>query len=399
MRAFRTKFTSASVGSGISPAVLALLSLLVCAGCGHPGRDVEITQRRISSNIPRNARVGMSTAERFGQSPMGAPRQQMESTAVDDSLHFELPKGWKELAPTSMRLLNLQPAGNADASCYVSVLGGDGGGLAANLNRWRKQMGLEPATEEELAALPKVNLFGGEATLIELRGSFAGMDGSAQSGWGLLGAVASTPQATLFVKMTAPVEILEQEHDAFLDFLDSLQFGQHGEHQHQAQAAPDNGEESAPAMDGAGAEKITQNGYRFQLPAGWTDAGPKTMRTLNFRVGKETECYLVVLSGDGGGTAANLNRWQAQMGLEPLSEEEIAALPRVPMLHKQAPLLLAEGDYVGMGGTPSMDMALLGVALELGDHALFLKMVGPDKEVASQRTAFISFLASLEEVQ
>ena len=123
------------------------------------------------------------------------------------------------------------------------------------------------------------------------------------------------------------------------------------------------------------------------------------MRTLNFRVGQDTECYLVVLGGDGGGLEANLNRWQGQMGLPPLSEEEIDALPRVDLLGQPAHLLMARGDFVGMDGVAADHRTMLAVAQLRGADALFLKMIGPPEEVALQRDAFVAFVASLEEVQ
>ena len=49
-----------------------------------------------------------------------------------------------------MRLVNLRPAGDPSAECSLVVLGGDGGGLTANVNRWGDQMGLGPLSEEEV---------------------------------------------------------------------------------------------------------------------------------------------------------------------------------------------------------------------------------------------------------
>jgi len=366
---------------------------------------VEITQRRTASAVPE-AQVGMSAAQRFGREalpPMASnspPGQ--EGVGADDSLHFDLPAGWTEIAPTSMRMINLQPGGEADASCYVSVLGGDGGGLANNLNRWRGQLGLDPAPEAELLALPTVKLIGGDATLIELVGDYAGMGGEVQPDWGLLGAVASTPQATVFVKMTAPAALIGQERENFLAFVASLHFdGQAGGDPHGA--SPDHQHDVAETDQGTAGtgddQRFTANGFRFAMPEGWSDAGPRTMRTLNFGVGKESECYLVVLGGDGGGLAANLNRWQGQMGLDPLSEGELAALPLVPMLGEEAPFLIAHGDYAGMGDATGLDHTMLGIALIRPQNAVFLKMTGPEDEVAANREAFLAFAADLEEVK
>jgi hypothetical protein len=149
------------------------------------------------------------------------------------------------------------------------------------------------------------------------------------------------------------------------------------------------------------AEDVTfaANGFKFTVPSTWSDGGPASMRTLNFRVSAETECYLVVLPGQAGGLVPNINRWQGQMGLGPLSEEEVDALPRAQFLGEEAYLLQADGDYVGMDGIAHSDMTMLALLLMREEDSLFLKMIGPEPEVATQRESFLRLASTLEEVQ
>jgi hypothetical protein len=392
----------------VLPAFLALLP----AACGGPGDEVEIEGRRVASSVPP-AWVDMPSADRFGRGDsMGSSASQDDTLA--SRLHYDLPRGWLEITPTPNRLINLVPGGDEQAACYVTVLGGDGGGLVANLNRWRAQVGLGPAPDAELLALPTIKLLGGDATLIELQGTFTGMDGVVNQGWGLTGCVVSTPQATIFVKMTGPAELTAAEREGFLSFVSSIAFDLEGDdhaghdhapgegHEHEdhepqpeAEAAP----EPQPEPEVAAApESFEANGFRFQLPSGWSDAGPRMMRELNFTVGEDGECYLTVLGGTGGGLEANLNRWRGQMGLEPASDEELAALPRIGLLGGEAHFLRADGDFTGMDGIAKLEMTLLGVALVGEERSLFVKLVAPTALAEAQEPAFRAFVEGLEEV-
>lgn len=290
-----------------------------------------------------------------------------------------------------MRFINLHPAGKEEAECYVTLLGGDGGGMVANLNRWRTQMGLEPATEEELLALPTIKLFGRDASFLELEGSFAGMDGVEATGYGLLGTLISTPQATVFVKMTAPMDVIKAEREAFFQFCDSLAPPGMGNSSSEP-AAP-----SGPVQEADGS--FVANGFRFHLPEGWSDAGPRSMRNLNFQVGEETQCWLSVLGGDGGGLLPNLNRWRGQMGMESITEADIENLPRVAFLDGSAYLLSAHGEFVGRDGDAASGRTLIGLALMRPNEAFFLKILGPTEEVERHRDAMLAFAEALEEVK
>lgn len=387
-------------------ALLPALALAVSA-CGGPSDNVEILDQRTADWVPQHSNQELTPEQRFGRDQVTRPpAPERNAESVGNALLYDMPDGWTEDLGSRMRLINLHPAGNANAECYVSVLGGDGGGLAANLNRWRQQVGLEELDAAEFEHLPTVDLLGGEASLLQIEGSFTGMNGDTQDEWALTGVMVSTPQATIFVKMTGPAELLREEHANFLAFVTSVHFGDdllgtpsgpQEVESHHAKPAEDGEAEANPASERL---FFNANGYRFQVPYAWIDAGPRMMCSLNFRVGKETECFLVVLGGDGGGLTPNLDRWQGQVGLEPLTAEQIVALPNVDFLGGSAVMLEAVGEFTGMSGETSFDeKTLIGLALMGGESAYFLKMVGPSKEVAEHRKAFLDFAAKLEEVE
>ncbi|HTL16071.1 MAG TPA: hypothetical protein VL793_02485, partial [Patescibacteria group bacterium] len=65
---------------------------------------------------------------------------------------WQVPSDWKE-APAGQFLIAKYAAPgpeNTQASVNISMSGGDGGGLGANVNRWRTQLGLNPISGAEL---------------------------------------------------------------------------------------------------------------------------------------------------------------------------------------------------------------------------------------------------------
>lgn len=135
-------------------------------------------------------------------------------------LAFQLPDGWTKEAATQFRSLNFSFGKEGEGQCYVSRVGG---GLQANLNRWRGQMGLEPISAEEIEKLPKRLLFGMESTYVELDGAFKGMGSpEAKADYRMVGLVLSMPDVSFFVKMTGPKTLLIENEKNFTQFCESL---------------------------------------------------------------------------------------------------------------------------------------------------------------------------------
>lgn len=156
--------------------------------------------------------------------------------------------------------------------------------------------------------------------------------------------------------------------------------------------------QSRPAN--AAGEQSTGPQLVYTTPEGWTDEGRSMMRDVNFTFGEngEGECYVARLPGAGGGLTANVNRWRGQMGAAPLSEEEIAALPKKPLFGQPATFLSVDGDFTGMGaGEAKKDYRLLGVILSAeSSGAVFVKMTGPRELVEANAANFDIFVSSLD---
>jgi len=130
---------------------------------------------------------------------------------------WQVPAGWTSAGAKPMRLASFDipdAAGNGDVS--ISKLNGDGGGLLANVNRWRGQVGLAPLEAAALAGNSRtVPTAGGDrATWVEL----VGTDKT------ILGAIVPRDGVTWFFKLTAPPAVAGRHQESFERFVRSLRF-------------------------------------------------------------------------------------------------------------------------------------------------------------------------------
>jgi hypothetical protein len=217
------------------------LGLLALLGCGERPREREMAEPVVTQgSLPAET----SSAERFGidhgafagagqpgpAAPGGAMGSGAQGSDVAGSmaegasgLVWQVPEGWRETPPRTLRIVNFHVGPDDRSECYVSSLAGDGGGVRANIDRWRGQMGAQPSTPEEFAALESVRLLGVDATLVEVHGAFQGMNGEQIADATMLGAVAPLEGRVLFVKLVGPSAVVAAERAAFLAFCQSLQ--------------------------------------------------------------------------------------------------------------------------------------------------------------------------------
>lgn len=306
-----------------------------------------------------------------------------------------LPGGWSELEPTALRLVNLRVAGDEHAECYLTTLSGAGGGLAANVNRWRSQMGQPALSEAEIAALPRREWLGREAVLLAVDGTFGGMSGeNAAENWRLEGLLLVDATKSWFLKLTGPRERVLAEHERFLQLAASMQNGVVQNGAAGAGAAPAKPAEDAKPPSPAANEPAAPANYRWKVPAGWRAGPAKAMREVTLLAGAqgEVECYVSSLAGEGGGLRSNLDRWRAQLGQAPLSESELGALPRIAMLGAQAVTIEIERA----AGASEGPEKVLGAVCILPRQSVFVKLGGPRAAVDAERQAFLEFCRSLE---
>jgi hypothetical protein len=152
--------------------------------------------------------------------PTAEPETQRQKL---DSI-WKVPSGWQQLPPSEFLVAKfLIQDGDAKAEVNVSELAGEGGGLLANANRWRGQVGLEPLKNKTDMAqiVPGMDLpDGGHLTLVD----FTGTDSKTGQPVRLVGAVVPQNGQTWFYKLMGDETVVAQQKDAFIQFIQSADY-------------------------------------------------------------------------------------------------------------------------------------------------------------------------------
>jgi hypothetical protein len=389
---------------------VAVLMTATMAGVGLSCSDreetVQVTERRVveAPETEATAPQAGSTLERMGFS------EKATAPTPAPSYQWQAPASWTAQPASEFRLANFTLGPNNEGECYLSVLPGDAGGAAANINRWRNQMGLGPLSAEELQTLPMVKMMGQDALLLDVTGAYSGMSGDeTKSDYQMLAALLQTPTEMVFTKMIGPQSVVTEQKDSFVAFCASIEKTGAGEaselpagHPPLEGTADSELPPGHPPLDGGSMAQETQTpsaGIEWNVPEGWVAAPAKPMRLVTVKPApdSEAECYVTLLTGTGGGIAPNFNRWRTQLGLEALSEEEIQALPKINVLGSEAPFISARGPFQGMTGPAQEDYMLLGTAVLLPEQAVFVKMTGPAAVVEGEQDKFVAFCESLQQ--
>lgn len=139
-------------------------------------------------------------------------------TAGGSDLKWTAPDSWIPKAGSAMRKGSYAvKRDGAEADFAITAFPGDTGGLHANLNRWRGQVGLPPASPAELdAALQHVDGQGFHFEVIDL----VGPTGNPPTR--LLGAITTYNGNSWFFKLMGPDPLVAAEKPAYLEFLKSV---------------------------------------------------------------------------------------------------------------------------------------------------------------------------------
>ncbi len=234
--------TNNSVKSSLLGLVAAVSFLCSCEESGpFQATEVRVIEPDNTLEMPK---IADSDMERFRFSAR-EPSRAAAPASAGPQLVWDTPEGWEEAPTTQMRDVNLTFGPNGEGEVYLTRLAGAGGGLAANVNRWRKQMGLPDASDEEIEKLPTEKLFNQQATYISLDGTFSGMGGGPKENYAMRGMILSAQGGAVFVKMTGPKEAVEANEEKFIAFAASLDvdFGEDAEDEEQEAEAGDNSKE------------------------------------------------------------------------------------------------------------------------------------------------------------
>jgi hypothetical protein len=137
---------------------------------------------------------------------------------------YTRPDGWEVQPPdvkkgVSRPLVLRVAEGGREAELSALSLPGDGGGLLANVVRWRRQLGMGPATEAEVRKdLHTLRVAGVEAPYVDLVGAGPGTPQRT------LGAVLRHGDATWFFTLKGPADLVGKQQSAFEAFVQSIRF-------------------------------------------------------------------------------------------------------------------------------------------------------------------------------
>lgn len=215
------------------PTLAVFVSLVLIAGC----KDRAITSYRAPKDptpagVPATASASPALPDNHppidrgsnpaDQTPANPPPagQTMANTAVPtaggNNLTWTAPSAWTPKTGSSMRKGSYAVKHDgAEADFAITAFPGDTGGLHANLNRWRGQVGLGNASPAEL-----------DAALIHLDGRggfhFEVIDLTGPSGTRMLGAITSYGGNSWFFKLMGPDAVIAAHRAAYLDFLHTV---------------------------------------------------------------------------------------------------------------------------------------------------------------------------------
>jgi hypothetical protein len=111
------------------------------------------------------------------------------------------------------RFLVRAPEGHAEVT--VSAFPGDVGGYVANVNRWRRQINLDPVSPAEVDQLiGPLDLAGSQAMLVDMTGQKEGRSVR------LIGAIVPRSDRTWFYKLLGDEAVAGREKAAFVKFVE-----------------------------------------------------------------------------------------------------------------------------------------------------------------------------------
>jgi hypothetical protein len=142
------------------------------------------------------------------------------SLSTESKPQWRVPQGWQEAPPTQFLVAQFLISGENGSQAGVNI-SKTGGGVTANINRWRNQLSLEELSSGEIEKqLQTLAVPDSKAMLIDMRGTDSKSGKKART----IGAVVSLPTGTWYYKLKGDEELVEREKEAFLQFVKSATY-------------------------------------------------------------------------------------------------------------------------------------------------------------------------------
>jgi len=175
------------------------------------GDDAAVAaQKPVFIEFLKSVKIGPATAD-------AAPAAVKPAAESVPQVNMVAPEGWQAVPPGQMQVAKFavtKDGGKADVS--VSVFASDTGGTLANVNRWRRQLGLgdvdEAGLQECVTQLGGASIDGAPGPML------ADLSNDNRR---LLGAIVPREGRWWFYKMLGDAATVNAEHDAFVQFVKS----------------------------------------------------------------------------------------------------------------------------------------------------------------------------------
>jgi hypothetical protein len=171
--------------------------------------------------------VGFLRSLRFGTSgpaelppdhpPIGGATTASQASETSEKPGWQVPTGWQEVPAGQFLVAKFTLVGdNAQASVNVSNSSGDGGGLISNVNRWRRQVGLDELTAGEVSQMVhQLECINGIGSMVDMTGK--GMSNGQPER--VIGVVIPLGGKTWFYKLSGSEALVGKERQNFLNFV------------------------------------------------------------------------------------------------------------------------------------------------------------------------------------
>ena len=265
---------------------------------------------------------------------------------------WTLPEGWVEQESSGgVRFATIRiPAEGQPLELTVIPLPAQGDAresLVANVNRWRDQLALPPASadgiDEQVETVP---LADGTASYVNIAGQASTSD-----------SMSGAPFAS---------------------------GGGGGGFTH-----PPIAPRSGPATGNAGASPASDTlPITFDVPSGWKPGRTGAFRLAAFEItGANGKAEVTVSKMTRQDLLANVDRWRGQVGLEPTTAEA---------LQKEAQAIEADGAEGHVVNLVGANETILAAILNRGDDSWIFKLHGPAGIAAGEQDRFESFVRSVK---
>jgi predicted small secreted protein len=153
---------------------LLVAAALVVAGCTKTEEGRQQTGGTIQKTANRTQETAKAAALPPGHPDISMSAQALPLGAMADATNpqWTVPKDWEEGKAAPMRRATFVVKGvdGQSAEVAISAFPGDVGGLLANVNRWRGQIGLGPVAPDEVASITAdVEINGAKLTVVDFQ--------------------------------------------------------------------------------------------------------------------------------------------------------------------------------------------------------------------------------------